>query len=246
MGSYENEFSSATLYVTELGYLIDPEAEGSDPDDGVRGSASSGTAFFVSESGHLITNFHVVSECSSIQFQLPGEPSVVATVIATNAVYDLALLKTELEKPPANFPFARRPDLGQEIVVYGFPLRGDLSSQGNLTSGVISALTGLNDDLSMFQVSAQIQPGNSGGPVLDRYGSVTGVIVAMADAGYFAEQSGSIPQNINFAIRPGIVQSFLDINNIDYQYSAGETELRIAEIAEIAQTFTGALVCESF
>ena len=245
VGSYENEFSSATLYVTELGYLIDPEAEGSDPDDGVRGSASSGTAFFVSESGHLITNFHVVSECSSIQFQLPGEPPVAATVIATNAVYDLALLKTELEKPPANFPFARRPDLGQEIVVYGFPLRGDLSSQGNLTSGVISALTALNDDLSMFQVSAQIQPGNSGGPVLDRYGAVTGVIVAMADSGYFAEQSGSIPQNINFAIRPGIVQSFLDINNIDYQYSAGETELRIAEIAEIAQTFTGALVCES-
>ena len=96
----------------------------------------------------------------------------------------------------------------------------------------------------MFQVSAQILPGNSGGPVLDRYGAVTGVIVAMADAGYFAEQSGSIPQNINFAIRPGIVQSFLDINNIDYQYSAGEIELRIAEIAEIAQTFTGALVCE--
>ena len=246
VGSYEDEFSSATLYVTELGYLIDPEAEGSDTDNGDWGSASSGTAFFVSESGHLITNFHVVSECSSIQFQLPGEPPVAATVIATNAVYDLALLKAELEKPPANFPFARRPGLGQEIVVYGFPLRGDLSSQGNLTSGVISALTGLNDDLSMFQVSAQIQPGNSGGPVLDRYGAVTGVIVAMADAGYFAEQSGSIPQNINFAIRPGIVQSFLDINNIDYQYSAEETELRIAEIAEIAQTFTGALVCESF
>ena len=245
VGSYEDEFSSATLYVTELGDLIDPAAEGSDYGIGRRSAEGSGTAFLVSEGGHLITNFHVVSECSSIRFQLPGESPVTATVIATNEVYDLALLKAEMERPPASFPFSRRPDLGQEIVVYGFPLRGDLSSQGNLTSGVISALTGLNDDLSMFQVSAQIQPGNSGGPVFDRYGAVTGVIVAMADAGYFAEQSGSIPQNINFAIRPGIVQSFLDINNIDYQYSAGEIELRIAEIAEIAQTFTGALVCES-
>ena len=126
-----------------------------------------------------------------------------------------------------------------------FPAKPSPSWRRYLTSGVISALTGINDDLSMFQVSAQIQPGNSGGPVFDRYGAVTGVIVAMADAGYFAEQSGSIPQNINFAIRPGIVQSFLDINNIDYQYSAGEIEFRIAEIAEIAQTFTGALVCES-
>ena len=81
--------------------------------------------------------------------------------------------------------------------------------------------------------------------MLDRYGALTGVIVAMADAEYFAEQSGSIPQNINFAIRPGIVQSFLDNKNIDYQYSAGEIELRIAEIAEITHTFTGALVCES-
>ena len=70
VGSYEDEFSSATLYVTELGYLIDPEAEGSDTDNGDWGSASSGTAFFVSESGHLITNFHV-PRCSSIQFQLP-------------------------------------------------------------------------------------------------------------------------------------------------------------------------------
>ena len=211
--------SLATLYVTELGDLIDSEAEGS------------GTAFLVSEGGHLITNFHVVSGCSSIRFQLPGEPPVTATVIATNEVYDLALLKAVMARPPASFPFSRRPGLGQEIVVYGFPLRGDLSSQGNLTSGVIGVLTGPKDDLSMFQVSAQIQPGNSGGPVLDRYGAVTGVIVAMADAGYFAEQSGSFPQNINFAIRPGIVQSFLDINNIDYQFGAEETELRIAEIA---------------
>ena len=130
--SYEDEFSSATPYVTELGDLIDPEAEGSDYGIGSRSSEGSGTAFLVSEGGHLITNFHVVSECSSIRFQLPGEPSVTATVIATNEVYDLALLKAELERPPASFPFSRRPGLGQEIVVYGFPLRGDLSSQGEL------------------------------------------------------------------------------------------------------------------
>ena len=81
VGSYEDELSLATLYVTELGDLIDSEAEGS------------GTAFLVSEGGHLITNFHVVSGCNSIRFQLPGEPPVTATVIATNEVYDLALLK---------------------------------------------------------------------------------------------------------------------------------------------------------
>ena len=148
VGSYEDEFSSATLYVTELGDLIDPVAIGSDFGIGRRSAEGSGTAFLVSEGGHLITNFHVVQECSSIRFQLPGESPVTATVIATNEVYDLALLKAEMERPPASFPFSRRPDLGQEIVVYGFPLRGDLSSQGNLTSGVISALTGLNDDLA--------------------------------------------------------------------------------------------------
>ena len=79
VGSYEDEFSSATLYVTELGDLIDPVAKGSDYGIGRRSAEGSGTAFLVSEGGHLITNFHVVPECSSIRFQLPGESPVTAT-----------------------------------------------------------------------------------------------------------------------------------------------------------------------
>ena len=70
---------------------------------------------------------------------MPGEPPVTATVIATNEVYDPRFTQGRNGKTVCEFPFSRRPGLGQEIVVYGFPLRGDLSSQGNLTSGVISS-----------------------------------------------------------------------------------------------------------
>jgi len=241
-------YTAAELYITELANLLDEDLTETDsPTDtfspGSPQIIGSGTAFAVTTEGHLITNYHVVSECNSLTFQIPGSAATSATVVSTNESFDLALLRTDTVTRAAQFHNRSRTRLGDDIVVYGFPLLGDLSSQGNLTSGVVSALTGLNDDLSTFQISAQIQPGNSGGPVFDRYGAVAGVVVSTANQDYFAQQSGNIPQNVNFAITADITQSFLRANNVRFELTDSVEELRTADIAEQAQSVTGALLC---
>lgn len=245
VGVYEREamYSPATLFITELGMSDDTESEAGTGTQ-VDNSLGSGTAFSINEQGNLLTNHHVVEGCNNLTFQLPGQNPVEARVLATDVEADLALLETSLLTVPASFEFQNRPRLGDEIVVYGFPLLGDLSSQGNLTTGVVSALTGLGDDRNHFQISAQIQPGNSGGPVINRSGVVVGVVVSMADERYFSRQSGATPQNVNFAISANVVQSFLATHGVvQGQRQNALRSLSVADIAERAQRYTGAILC---
>jgi len=246
--SEDDNYTEATLYITEQGNVLDQVLEGrgtpaetSSPQP--PRNTGSGTAFVITSAGHLLTNHHVVEGCTSLTFQLPGEEPIQASVVSTNQDFDLALLRANVAVQPAEFHSQSRLRLGAEIVVYGFPLLGDLSSQGNLTSGVVSALTGLNDDLSTFQISAQIQPGNSGGPVFDRAGALVGVVVSTANDEYFSAQTGNVPQNVNFAITAGITQAFLDANGVKYTQATTNEVRSIADIAEKAQSITGAVLC---
>ncbi len=218
----------------------EPGAEGGEP-----GLVSSGTGFFVSENGHILTNQHVIEGCTRTTVQVRGGAAVDAVVLASNTGVDLALLQTSgpVAAATASFRGSRNVRLGEEVVVYGFPLLGDLSSQGNLTVGIVSALSGLEDDLSRMQLSAQIQPGNSGGPVMDRQGNIIGVVVERANDEYFLEKSGAVPQNVNFAIRDGLARSFLDTNNVPYAVSEGVERMAIVDIADRAQDFTGVILC---
>ncbi|NOT43583.1 MAG: trypsin-like peptidase domain-containing protein [Acidobacteria bacterium] len=206
--------------------------------------SSSGTGFLVSRAGHVLTNHHVIEGCSRLTFQVRGDLAVEARILASNAGVDLALLKTDLTPvTPAEFAGAGVLRLGDEVVVYGFPLLGDLSSQGNLTSGIVSALSGLNDDLSRLQMTAQIQPGNSGGPVMDRTGHIAGVVVETLNTEFFQRERNATPQNVNFAVREAMARSFLDTNNVRYAVSTDRTLLPIADIAERAQQYTGLILC---
>lgn len=234
------------LLVTERGSPWDGgSTSSSEPDGDGTELVASGTGFVVSPTGHILTNHHVIDECTRTTFQLRGDLAVEAPLLSSNEATDLALLKADLTVgTPARFRDGTGMRLGDEVVVYGFPLLGDLSSQGNITNGIVSALSGLNDDLSRFQMSAQIQPGNSGGPVMDRSGHVVGVVVEMANEEYFRERRGAVPQNVNFAIRDSLARSFLDTNNVGYDMAqAAEAPLSIADIAETAQEFTGIVLC---
>ena len=104
---------------------------------------------------------------------------------------------------------------GEEIFVFGFPLDGYLPSAGNITPGIISALAGPGNNSSLVQMTAPVQPGNSGGPLLNKKGKVVGVVVGKANAIKIAKVTGDIPQNINFAIAPRTVKSFLDGNRVE-------------------------------
>jgi S1-C subfamily serine protease len=95
----------------------------------------------------------------------------------------------------------------------------------------------------MIQTTAPVQPGNSGGPLLDQSGNVLGIISSQLDALRIAEAIGKIPQNINFAIKASVVRAFLDANGVEYRTASSIAKLDSTVIADQARKFTFAVEC---
>ncbi len=129
------------------------------------------------------------------------------------------------------------------MVVVGFPLQGVLSSDLNVTTGIVSALAGPGNDRRLLQMTAPVQPGNSGGPLLDLSGNVVGVVVGKLDAIKLAQLTGDIPQNVNFAIAGGIARAFMDANGVHYEMASSDATLSPADITERAREFTLLIEC---
>ncbi|MFG1299910.1 serine protease [Xanthobacter sp. V3C-3] len=207
------------------------------------GGSSSGTAFFISPAGHLLTNYHVVDGCKTVQITRAGSVPEPVQVIARDSVNDLALLKAG-GAPPASVPaLASRARIGDSIYVYGFPLAGLLASSGNFTVGNVTAVSGLNDDSRMFQISAPVQPGNSGGPLMDQFGNVAGVVVSKLNALRLAAVTKDLAQNVNFAIKASVATTFLDGNSVPPPPAPATAPLDAAAIAERAKAFTVYVEC---
>ena len=203
--------------------------------------ATSGTTFFVSKAGMALTNAHVVERCQQIRVSIDGHQGS-GRVLGRDDKNDLALLATDLHpRQVANWRLSVRQ--GEDIVVYGFPLTGVLASGGNVVAGNVTALAGLGDDSRFLQVSAPVQPGNSGGPLIDRAGNVVGVVDAKLNALAIASATGDIPQNVNFAIKASVAGAFLDAQNVAQTEGAGTSVLSIPDLAERAKAFTAQVVC---
>ena len=130
----------------------------------------------------------------------------------------MALLKLEQRtETTAAFRIGRPPRAGESAVVFGFPLSQLLASTGNVTTGIVTALAGPLNDPHQIQISAPVQSGNSGGPVLDASGYLIGVVVSKLNA-----VRGDMPQNVNFAIKASTAANFLDAHGIAYQSATGE------------------------
>lgn len=112
-----------------------------------------------------------------------------------------------------------------------------------VTTGTVSALAGIRNDIDRLQISAPVQPGNSGGPLLDLSGNVVGVVSSKINAVRLAEVTGDIPQNVNFAIKASVVRAFLDSHDIKYQTEPSERTLSAADVAERAKKFTVLVEC---
>ncbi len=206
---------------------------------------SSGTGFVVSRHGHVLTNHHVVAECPSVRIMINGELKETA-VVGIDKENDLAILK--LSKPNssvARFRKGRTIRSGDNIVVVGFPYHSLLASEAHVTTGAVSALAGLRNDTRFIQIAAPVQPGNSGGPVLDKSGHVVGVVESKLNALAMALITGDIPQNVNFAIKDAIAKSFLESHGVLYEMAASEKQLEPAEIGEVAKQFTLLIECYS-
>jgi hypothetical protein len=194
---------------------------------------SSGTGFVVAP-GRALTNAHVVEDCRGVRVRAAGGTDLAARVLASDRERDLALVEVPPDAGPP-LPFRRDTNVrrGEGVVTYGFPLAGLLSSGPTLTTGEISALAGLSDNQRQFQISAPVQPGNSGGPLLDMGGNVVGVIVSKLNAQRVAQRTGDIPQNVNFAVKGIEALAFLRQHRVEPRLSDG-AQRSAAEVGETA------------
>jgi peptidoglycan-N-acetylglucosamine deacetylase len=204
----------------------------------------SGTAFSVAPE-LLITNRHVVSGCSSVEVISP-DGRRTGSIEAADADIDLAILRVKgLTGTTAKLRGPNDVFLGEPVLVFGYPLTGQLSSGGNFTSGLVSALRGLRDSANHLQITSPIQPGNSGGPLMDSSGLVIGVIQSKLDPLKEAKLTGDIPQNVNFAISLKAVTQFLAKHKVAFQTTARSPAVDTASVAEMAQKFTHRIECSA-
>ncbi|RIY02826.1 serine protease [Aureimonas flava] len=176
------------------------------------GFDSSGTGFVVSRDGWLLTNAHVAKACKTV---LVGDLGAASQVVVDED-HDLALLKLDGKVGKPLPIVAGKPRLGEDILALGFPLRSILADSLNVTRGNVSSLMGLMNDANYLQISAPVQPGNSGGPLVDLAGRVVGVVTAKLNAVAVADLTGDIPQSINFAIRPDAAARFLEEHHVAF------------------------------
>jgi S1-C subfamily serine protease len=205
---------------------------------------SSGTGFFVNAEGDLVTNHHVVQQCPRAYVNFDSR-YVPARLVHLDEEDDLAVLSADVETPShASFTRAEQVQIGQEIITLGFPLQRLLTTSPTLSTGVVSALAGPADIEELFQHTAAIQPGNSGGPVFDASGNVVGVVAGTLNTVMFAQLTGALPQNLNFAIRRELVIDFLKRNEVVFSLRDAADEARpTTEIAEEAEGYVVQVVC---
>ncbi|MEP5000698.1 MAG: serine protease [Paracoccaceae bacterium] len=202
-------------------------------------SVSSGTGFVVSESGHILTNAHVVDDCKAIL--VDGK---AASLIDASNDFDLALLLTEDLKAKGIAVFSASPALlNSDVTAVGFPYAGLLGGL-NVTRGSVSSLRGFRGDDNTFQITAPIQSGNSGGPILASDGEVVGVVVSKLKAKLLSGDNVDVPQNVNFAIRGEIAKLFLAQNQIQPKLSLDDTRIPPEILAQNATQFTTFIECK--
>ncbi|MEI7534377.1 MAG: tetratricopeptide repeat-containing serine protease family protein [Verrucomicrobiae bacterium] len=172
-------------------------------------SMGSGTGFFITDDGYLISNYHVVKDAAKVRL-VTSAGTIDAKVVQVDAANDLALLKTDGKFSPLPIAASRSAHLGGTVVTIGFP---DPSLQGfspKLAKGEIASLSGAGDDPRYFQISVPVQPGNSGGALVDEHGNVIGIVSAKLDASAALAASGQLPENVNYAVKSSLLLSFLE------------------------------------
>jgi S1-C subfamily serine protease len=172
---------------------------------------STGTGFFVTWDGHLVTNHHVVSEASRIQVKLDDADLLDAELVASNEENDLALLRVDAIRIPLHLRAKHGLKRGHEVFTLGYPLIQLQGQEQKATFGRVNALSGLQGDERFAQIDTPIQPGNSGGPLLNAKGEVAGIVSSMLHPLATLQVAGVLPQNVNYAIKSDLAYRLLRI-----------------------------------
>jgi TPR repeat protein len=168
----------------------------------------SGTGFFITEQGHLITNNHVAPAGAQVKV-ITRFGAFPAIVLKTDPNSDISLLKADGIFKPIALVHSNTIRLGATVATLGFPNTKLQGFSPKLTKGEISSLLGAQDDINCFQISTPVQPGNSGGALFDKMGNVVGVVVAKISQRAALENSGTLAENVNYAVKSDAIFNFL-------------------------------------
>ncbi|TNB49534.1 trypsin-like peptidase domain-containing protein [Martelella lutilitoris] len=232
-------YMKATLDVLSADDEAAPATE-SNPAQTTSQARSSGSGFYINDAADVMTNAHVVEGCGRLAVD-----GAEAALAAVDARLDLAILRrgSRLPEEAEALAFAATPArLNSDVTVAGFPLKGLLDTL-NVTRGSVSALKGMDNDATRLQITAPVQAGNSGGPIVNRHGQVVGVVVSKMNGLTVAELTGDLPQNVNFAVRGSIARIFAEANNISTSLSGETTTLSPEALAEQLSRATVLIEC---
>ena len=200
-----------------------------------------GTGFAI-HPDYVVTADHVLEGCNEVAI-VHAHQKIVAQIVARDRSNDLGLLRLDKNVlHVAKLRGGRAIRLGERVSNYGYPLFGDISTSATITEGNINNLSGVGNDSTVMQFDAPTQPGNSGGPLLDSSGNVVGVVIYILSKEY-ADATGHIAQNVNFAVKSTIVGNFLQSHNVQFEEASPTEQLDLPDLAEKAETFTVLVEC---
>jgi len=171
--------------------------------------SATGTGFFITEDGFLVSNEHVIRDATQVRL-VTRAGIVSAKVVRVDTANDLALLKADGQFAPLPIAASRAVRLGGTVSTVGFPNIGLQGFAPKLAKGEIASLSGAQDNPRYFQISVPLQPGNSGGALVDDRGNVVGVVSAKLDAAAALAATGTLPENVNYAVKSGFLLIFLE------------------------------------
>ena len=177
-------------------------------DDNKVVAAASGSGFFVSRSGHIITNHHVVEGCDAVKVSFKGD-DIKAKILAVDKMNDLAILKSNITPQQVYSVATEDATLLENIIIAGYPLGKKVSSSIKTSKGSITSLSGYGDNFSEFQTDAALNQGNSGGPVMNQKGNIVGVAVAA-----YGKKEGV--ESFNFGIKSSTLKIFASSNGLKF------------------------------
>ena len=217
---------------------IEPHAGTDGPDEEPE---SFGSAFAIREDGRLVTNAHVVRECGRVEVRPFGK----AVVQSTDDDLDLALLSIPGVRGLRAAPLADDDAvLAEDVFAFGFPLPNTLGEELGFSRGSVSSEVGLRAEKRQFRMTAAVQPGNSGGPLLDGEGRVVGIVTSKLNAMRIAQETGDIPQGMNFAVKASTLRDYLKRSDLTVPLVARTERMRRTPIlAQEARHFTYQVLC---
>ena len=207
--NYYNQPTMAAELLSELRSVTGGDSEPDQPSPSAI-SVATGTGFFVSSDGKIVTAYHVVEDADTISVTTSSGRVETATLVHFSRAADIAFLKADVsDQEFITFSKSNPPSSGTSVFTIGFPVKQVLGDEPKFSDGAISAMSGLGGDSTLMQITIPIQPGNSGGPVVTESGEVVGVVTSSASILQFAKTSGTLPQNVNWAVKSEYAQMLL-------------------------------------